>query len=449
MPSVALGVLRTVPILSPTSSCEHADGPWQSSSVLELPSTPSANFNGACGSLDHAIVQTLPYLPRRRGSLVSFFSSFEESGSEPKKWKGLDEKPDDLLTFFTAKGVRVQVSGDTVEDCVTTCKHAKKLVGNVQQKSAEVGSVQPPNEDVEECIRFCKITLGGSSSPSCFPSDAIVLVKGKGRVQLAELEPGKDSVLSAVRVRANSLREKDGWELRFDRVLAWLHNEPFAEAEFLLIRHTHGQIRLTEDHLVFVRKQRKLDLIDRTVTTEPVLAREVRVGDALVVPWIDGTTAWPEVMMIKRVVGRGLFAPLLRSGAVVVDGTIASCYALPLDIADAPLPRRICAAVGRDGVQSLARMVHLPLCVALDCVTAASWLFPSTALPLDLPSADASPPAPQKNASVQRQEDGQNNVHQLEKPGVQHHSRPTQPPIHPYSWALYSLARELFASPVV
>ncbi|CAK8989893.1 Desert hedgehog protein A (Cephalic hedgehog protein) (Desert hedgehog protein 1) (DHH-1) (X-CHH) [Cleaved into: Desert hedgehog protein A N-product [Durusdinium trenchii] len=97
------------------------------------------------------------------------------------------------------------------------------------------------------------------------------------------------------------------------------------EAEVLQITHEQGKLELTAGHLLFAQKA--------SDSFAPTVARDVRPGHRLAAPWVDGSVAKPEVLRIDTVRRKGLFAPLLACGTLLVDGTAASCYALPTPIA--------------------------------------------------------------------------------------------------------------------
>merc|ERR1719245_865408 len=80
----------------------------------------------------------------------------------------------------------------------------------------------------------------------------------------------------------------------------------------------------------------------------------------MLAPWIDGSLSMPEVLSVERRRVRGLYAPLLDCGTLLVDGTAASCYAIPRNLADTSAYRRA-AKVTRGGVHAVCHASFLPL----------------------------------------------------------------------------------------
>eukprot|EP00930_Biecheleria_cincta_P087013 TRINITY_DN76282_c0_g1_i1.p1 TRINITY_DN76282_c0_g1~~TRINITY_DN76282_c0_g1_i1.p1 ORF type:complete len:282 (-),score=33.99 TRINITY_DN76282_c0_g1_i1:66-911(-) len=235
------------------------------------------------------------------------------------------------------KAEHVTVCGGDYKSCMASCGDAPQL------KAASQGGTA--NEDEQSrCKQFCKTRF----DLVCFPGDSTVMVRGRGRVQIAELKVG-DSVLALLP------SEESGWKVCFDPLIAFLHYAPEIESEALRIQHELGHVELTSTHLLFVEKH-----CSRTDGAVPLMAREVSVGDRLLAPWVDGNLSRPKVLNIERVMRRGFFAPLSRCGTLLVDGTAASCYAIPGDLAEAPGFCQIVQAVGASNLHSLCQAVFLP-----------------------------------------------------------------------------------------
>jgi len=184
-------------------------------------------------------------------------------------------------------------------------------------------------------------TAVGEGSAVCFPADASVLIDGLGNhLQISELRSG----MAVMGVNGRG-------QLVEDSVLGWLHNEPGATAEILAIKTLSGkQLRLTRQHLVYrvIEHSRDFDSMMTafscisqkqqqqqqkhirqslelgTTALVAVFAEDIRVGDAL----LDVAAHLPDpVVAIETLVTHnGLYAPLTRSGRLVVDGVLVSCY---------------------------------------------------------------------------------------------------------------------------
>jgi len=150
------------------------------------------------------------------------------------------------------------------------------------------------------------------SNPGCFPGDATVQVQGRGEVKMSSLREGEHVL---VRKSANSVA--------FEPVIGFLHSIPAnGQADSVLaVVHSRGQVRLSPNHLLFVRDGD---------SHEDKLASDVTEGDELL--FVDTVeTAVPEfsrVLSIREEIGTlGMYAPLTYSGNIVVDGVVASNYA--------------------------------------------------------------------------------------------------------------------------
>lgn len=69
----------------------------------------------------------------------------------------------------------------------------------------------------------------------------------------------------------------------------------------------------------------------------------------------------PEVLEVSRVRKHGLYAPLLEGGTLLVNGTLASCYAIPADITTHWLYRSVAGISDGAHVHAAAHAALLPL----------------------------------------------------------------------------------------
>eukprot|EP00933_Yihiella_yeosuensis_P082383 TRINITY_DN9623_c0_g1_i3.p1 TRINITY_DN9623_c0_g1~~TRINITY_DN9623_c0_g1_i3.p1 ORF type:complete len:425 (-),score=64.60 TRINITY_DN9623_c0_g1_i3:320-1594(-) len=241
------------------------------------------------------------------------------SGGGEGAGSGGDDGTGSMLTFTTQTGKTVQVSGASRDKCVKSCESAPELKDGNQGglEGMMSGMVGGEKANINACVKFCHHEF----EMFCFPGESTVVVRNCGQVPLAKLQVG-DEVMAIVPNTAG------GWQLRFDPVIGWIHREPDAEADVLEIQHGTGQVRLTPSHLIFVQRSGSDSLAAAS------LAREVQVGDSLLTPWIDGSIVSSEVLSIKTVRSRGMYAPLVLSGTVLVDGAAASCYAIPRNLSE-------------------------------------------------------------------------------------------------------------------
>lgn len=157
--------------------------------------------------------------------------------------------------------------------------------------------------------------LGG-----CFPGWAQVDTP-TGRVPLEHLQEG-----DYVRV----LRP-DG-SLAFSPVLMFLHRDFKSHRVFLTLHTSSGvTLSLTPSHLVFLlrgdRAPKTPTISDVLTLGEVVLAGKVAAGDYLLVE--DGKEVSLQKMVdMSATWAEGVFAPLTAEGTILVEGVVASCYAV-------------------------------------------------------------------------------------------------------------------------
>jgi len=153
--------------------------------------------------------------------------------------------------------------------------------------------------------------------PKCFPGEAIAQVR-EGKVPVRDLKVGSEVLVST----------GEG-DLTYEPVLGFLHyqrGQSDVNSTFVTIVHDHGVFRASAGHIVFVRSGS--GQADKTVG-------DLRIGDEIydvtVGSSIQEATVAPSKIQEVRVetTTSGMFAPLTRSGTVVIDGTLASIYASP------------------------------------------------------------------------------------------------------------------------
>lgn len=201
---------------------------------------------------------------------------------------------------------------------------------------------------VAECITFCQHEF----ALQCFPGDSTVVVRDRGRVALSEVHVG-DIVLTAGKAKDSQGCAAMHWQLCFQPVLTFLHHDPEKESEMVRIQHELGETHLTHRHLIFAKQKAYKD------TAAPIPAEDLCIGDQVFAPWIDGSLVASQVRTVSRVQKQGLFAPLLDGGMVLVDGTLSSCYAIPLNRTILQLCHRFVGSV--DNFHDAAYLALLPL----------------------------------------------------------------------------------------
>ncbi|XP_037132309.1 indian hedgehog B protein-like [Syngnathus acus] len=154
-------------------------------------------------------------------------------------------------------------------------------------------------------------------SGGCFPGDALVTVENGLQKFIRDLRPG-EPVLTL-----------SGAQLVYSQVLTFLDRDPAAHKLFYTLKTKNGaRLSLTAAHLLFVSKGNCSEGEPPTPgSLRTVYACDARPGQCVLVA--DGPSG--TLSRITRVTvteRRGAFAPLTAQGTLVVDGVVASCYAV-------------------------------------------------------------------------------------------------------------------------
>ncbi|KAM9327641.1 indian hedgehog B protein-like [Pholidichthys leucotaenia] len=205
-----------------------------------------------------------------------------------------------------------------------------------------------------------------AKSGGCFPGEALVTLESGSQKSISDLRPGE-------RVLASSGGDGSG-DLVFSEVLTFLDRDPVIWRLFYSLRTEAGaELSLTASHLIFVSERNCSEgAAPSPGALRTAYASEVRPGQCVLVSegsvgqkYKEGRLTRIDQVGVRE--SRGAFAPLTRQGTVVVDGVVASCYAV-LDQhtlahwAFAPL-RLLHSWTGTlgqnvDGVHWYARLLH-------------------------------------------------------------------------------------------
>ncbi|KAH0629263.1 hypothetical protein JD844_011202 [Phrynosoma platyrhinos] len=150
----------------------------------------------------------------------------------------------------------------------------------------------------------------------CFPGDAAVTLQSGEKRRLSELRRG-DFVLSV---------DQSG-QVTPSEVLLFLDRDQHQQATFVAIETDSPvhRLLLTPSHLIFAAQ----DLANSTEDFSPIFASRVRVGDS-VLAYQDGSLQLhpAQVVRVWWQEGTGVYAPLTSHGTILVNGVLASCYAV-------------------------------------------------------------------------------------------------------------------------
>eukprot|EP00403_Amphidinium_massartii_P000188 CAMPEP_0178378252 /NCGR_PEP_ID=MMETSP0689_2-20121128/4333_1 /TAXON_ID=160604 /ORGANISM="Amphidinium massartii, Strain CS-259" /LENGTH=452 /DNA_ID=CAMNT_0019998321 /DNA_START=6 /DNA_END=1360 /DNA_ORIENTATION=+ len=275
------------------------------------------------------------------------------------------------LLFVTNTGKEVLLDHRSKGGCLRSCNHAPELneytvedAAIPKKAQAEITDSSPDN-DLAACETFCDQQFRWGVF--CFPEEATVIARSKGCVPMSSLSIG-DEVLVARHPGACAATQVD-----FETVVSFLHRAPCATVEMLSIRHSLGTLRLSREHMVFVRRgcccdegQSDMEL-QRQQPPSAIRASEVTVGDEVLALWLDGTMVFSAVQEITSGRHKGAYAPLVAGGSLLVDGTLASCYALPAQVYQSALSRLLVRQFGDRMLQTVVHSLFWPVRFAFLC----------------------------------------------------------------------------------
>lgn len=157
------------------------------------------------------------------------------------------------------------------------------------------------NEKVTDKVEE-EVKQGGS----CFPGDSLVIMTDGSTRPMQHLNIG-DEVL---------VKNRHG-KMVFEKVYMFGHLDPIAVSDFIVFdSQSQCDISVTGDHFVYC-------LRDGDKFCLP--AREIKLGDNLMI--FNGASLIPQCVLSITVKKKtGLFAPFTKSGCIIVDCALMSCY---------------------------------------------------------------------------------------------------------------------------
>ncbi|XP_059160393.1 uncharacterized protein LOC131943984 [Physella acuta] len=139
----------------------------------------------------------------------------------------------------------------------------------------------------------------------CFPGSSIAYLECGRAIKIENLTTG---------MKVLAIDENRG--VIYDEIYMFGHQEKDGQTLFVVLQTESGQVTLSQDHLILCRKNNKEDFVAASV---------VGVGDELLTR-ADPGFGWSKVVKITYKLERGMYAPFTRSGTIVVDSAVASCY---------------------------------------------------------------------------------------------------------------------------
>ena len=146
---------------------------------------------------------------------------------------------------------------------------------------------------------------------------------------------GKRKLMSELEVGDVVLTATNDGEFQFSPVILFLDRDPEMRRQFYVIQTEDGvTLTVTPSHLVYARVlTNDIEDVINDVTEEAadnfeaVFASRLREGDYILVQK-NGRMVPSRVASIETKIFSGVYAPLTSSGNLVVDGALASCYAV-------------------------------------------------------------------------------------------------------------------------
>ncbi|TRY98859.1 hypothetical protein DNTS_016659 [Danionella cerebrum] len=199
---------------------------------------------------------------------------------------------------------------------ITTSDRDKSKYGTLSRLAVEAGFDWVYYESKAHI--HCSVKAENSvaaKSGGCFPGSALVTVEDGGKKAVRDLNPG-DKVLAT---------DGDG-NLVFSDFLMFTDRDPTTRRVFYVIetKEPVEKITLTAAHLLFVLDNSTEDLH----AMRTAYASGVRAGQKVLAVDEGGQLKSVIVERIYTEERRGSFAPVTAHGTIVVDGILASCYAV-------------------------------------------------------------------------------------------------------------------------
>jgi len=260
------------------------------------------------------------------------FKDEEGTGADRLMTKRCKEKLDTLAISVMNQwpGVRVRVTeawdeenhhakdslhyeGRAVD--LTTSDRDRSKYGLLASLAVESGFDWVYYESRSHVHASCKAESANPNKYSgCFTGDSLVSTESGLKKYMKDLSIGD---------KVQAINE-DG-ETVYSEVLLFLDRHTTELRSFIHITTESGEeLRLTSTHLLYVGSEECSELS----CLAPTYAGKVEIGQVVYILGDEGVRGIVRVISVKSVVSSGVYAPLTTEGNLVVDGVLASCYAV-------------------------------------------------------------------------------------------------------------------------
>lgn len=157
----------------------------------------------------------------------------------------------------------------------------------------------------KKCIDwYCDQT--DKTQVSCFPSGAKVQLAANSTKKVEDLKQG-DKIVTF---------DENG-SLIEDEIIGFLHYEVNKNFTFLEIKTSNYEenLLISKNHIIFEKEEGSK------------LAKELNFNSSLLHLQTNGNMNSQKIIEIATVIKKGAFAPLTKSGTLLVNGRLVSCYA--------------------------------------------------------------------------------------------------------------------------
>ncbi|CAH1775595.1 unnamed protein product [Owenia fusiformis] len=154
-------------------------------------------------------------------------------------------------------------------------------------------------------------------SGGCFPGTSLLTTKDGSTKTMSDLRPG-DNVLTVT----------SSGELVYSPVISFLDRDK-SQPNLYYTLHTESakSITLTPSHLIYVSQNNNTKTVNPIEDGVAKFAMDVREGQYIYIT-DNGKLKLERVIHMEQSSRKGGYAPITAHGTIVVDGALASCYAV-------------------------------------------------------------------------------------------------------------------------